>query len=68
MDLRHALARNLLRLRQARGITQEELAYRAGLSMRYVGSVERAEVAPRITVVGQLAEALEVDPAELLRL
>lgn len=68
MDLRHVLARNLLRLRQAHGLTQEELAYRAGLSMRYVGSVERAEVVARITVVGQLAEALEVEPAELVRL
>lgn len=67
MDLKHALAHNMLRLRQARGLTQEELAHRAGLSLRYVGSVERAAVSARISVVGRIAAALEVEPAELVR-
>ncbi len=67
MDLKHVLAANLLRLRKMRGFTQEELAFRAGLSLRYVGSVERARVSPRIGVVGRLAEALGVEPDELLR-
>lgn len=48
-------------------MTQEELADRASLSMRYVGAIERGDVSASVTVLGQIAEALEVDPAELLR-
>jgi transcriptional regulator with XRE-family HTH domain len=66
-DLKHVLATNLRRLRNTRGWTQEELADRAGLSSRYVGAIERAAVSASVTVIGQLAEALGHDPAELVR-
>ena len=61
------MARNLRRIRHAKKLTQEELADRASLSMRYVGAIERGDVSASVTVLGQIAEALEVDPAELLR-
>ena len=48
-------------------LTQEELADRASLSMRYVGAIERGDVSASVTVLGQIAEALEIDPAELLQ-
>ena len=44
MDLKKTMATNVRRTRQARKITQEELADRAGLSARYLGSIERATV------------------------
>jgi len=65
MDLTNLVATNLRRARQARGLTQEELADRAELSARYIGSIERAKVSPTITVLGQLAAALETDPRNL---
>ena len=67
MDLKKAMAINLRRERQARDWSQEELADRARLSARYLGSIERAAVSPSITVLGRLAEALHVDPCELIR-
>lgn len=67
MDLKEVMARNLRRIRHAKKLTQEELADRARLSMRYVGAIERGDVSASVTVLGQIAEALEVDPAELLR-
>ena len=67
VDLKHMLATNLRRLRNTRGWTQEELADRAGLSSRYVGAIERAAVSASVSVIGQLAEALGCDPAELVR-
>jgi|HubBroStandDraft_6_1064221.scaffolds.fasta_scaffold478870_2 transcriptional regulator with XRE-family HTH domain len=67
MDLKRAMAANVRRLRLARDLSQEELADRAGLSARYVSSVERGVVAASVTVLGQLAKALEVDPCELIR-
>lgn len=67
MDLKEVMAKNLRRIRHAKKLTQEELAERASLSMRYVGAIERGDVSASVTVLGQIAEALEVDPAELLR-
>lgn len=65
--LQETLAKNVRTIRRARGMTQEDLADRAGLSSRYVGQVERAQTAATINVLEQLAEALGVEPAELVR-
>ncbi|MCB1387029.1 MAG: helix-turn-helix transcriptional regulator [Nitratireductor sp.] len=67
MDLKEVMARNLRRTRHDKKLTQEELADRAGLSMRYVGSIERGDVSASVTVLGRIAEALGVEPAELLK-
>ena len=48
-------------------MTQEELAERAGLSTRYVGAIEHGDVSASVTVLGQIAEALGVEPGDLLR-
>ena len=58
---------NLRRKRQDQHMTQEELAERAGLSVRYVGAIERGDVSASVTVLGQIAEALGVEPGDLLR-
>ena len=67
MDLKKAMAVNVRRTRHAKELTQEELADRAGLSARYLGSIEREAVSASVTVLGQLAQALRVDPCELIR-
>jgi len=67
MDLKDAMATNLRRMRHKRKMTQEELADRAELSARYVGSVERGAVSASVTVLGRLAKALGVDACELVR-
>jgi len=67
MDLKKVMAVNLRRLRHAKGMTQEELAESAGLSARYVGGIERADVSASVTVLGRIAEALEVEATELVR-
>jgi transcriptional regulator with XRE-family HTH domain len=67
MDLKRAMAINVRRERHAREWSQEELADRARLSARYLGSIERAAVSASVTVLGRLAQALRVDPCELIR-
>ena len=67
MDLKRAMAINVRRERHARSLTQEELADRAGLSARYLGSIERATVSASVTVLGRLAQAFRIDPCELVR-
>jgi transcriptional regulator with XRE-family HTH domain len=66
MDLKEVMATNLRRARHAQKMTQE--ADRAGLSSRYLGSIERAAVSASVTVLGRIAEALRVEPCELIRL
>jgi transcriptional regulator with XRE-family HTH domain len=67
MDLKEVMAVNLRRLRHAKGMTQEELAERAGLSARYVGGIERAGVSASVTVLGRIAQALEIEATDLVR-
>jgi len=67
MDLKDILAINLRKIRRDKNLTQEALAERAELSPRYIGKIESATVSPTITVVGKLAEALAVEPCDLIR-
>lgn len=67
MDLKEVMAVNMRRLRHDQNVTQEELAASSGLSMRYVGSIERAQVSASVSVLGRIAKALNVDPCELIR-
>lgn len=67
MDLKEIMARNLRQIRHDKKLTQEELADRAGLSMRYVGAIERGDVSASVSVLGQIADALEIEPGELLK-
>ena len=53
-------------LRANLGISQEELAGRAGLHRNYVGSVERGERDVGITALARLTRALGVSLVEFL--
>ena len=54
-------------LREAMGISQEELADRAGMHRTYLGGIERGERNPALKNIGALAKALEVDISELFK-
>jgi transcriptional regulator with XRE-family HTH domain len=66
MDLKDTMATNLRRVRRQKKLTQEDLAALAGLSTRYVGAVERADVSASVTVLGKIADALDIEPALLI--
>jgi transcriptional regulator with XRE-family HTH domain len=59
-------AKNLRILRKKAGLSQEELAHRAGLHRTYVGSVEREERNISLKNVERLANALNVSATTLL--
>ena len=67
MEIREALAHNLKALRQAKGLSQEELAHRADIDRTYISSLERCVYNASIDVVDRLARALGVEAADLLR-
>lgn len=66
MEIRDRLSRNMRRLRQSKGWSQEELAHQAGLHRTYISDLERCARNPTITVVDRLAVALEVSVGSLL--
>lgn len=67
MDIREAFALNLKRLRQARGLSQEELAHRAEIDRTYVSALERSVYAAGIDVVDRIAKVLGVEASEMLK-
>ena len=67
MELRRIVAQNLRRLRQDRGLSQEELAGQAGLNRNYVGMIEREENAPTVDTLEVLAKVLKVEAQEFLK-
>jgi transcriptional regulator with XRE-family HTH domain len=68
MDLRQVFAANLRRLRYAKGLSQEELAYEADVNRSYMSRLEKGASYPGLEIIGKLAAVLEVEPAELLKL
>lgn len=67
MDVRQRVGRNIRRLREASGRSQEEFAFDAGIHRTYVSGVERGHRNPTLTVLEKFAEALKVSVAELVR-
>ncbi|MGZ9051308.1 MAG: helix-turn-helix domain-containing protein [Rhodoplanes sp.] len=67
MRLRETVATNLRRLRQAKNMSQEELADRASINRNYVGMLEREQHAATIDMLEKLAIVLEADPVEFFR-
>ena len=55
MEWEQIVAGNVRRLRKERGLTQEQLALEAGIAMRYVGMIERAETSATVGMLGRVA-------------
>jgi transcriptional regulator with XRE-family HTH domain len=66
-DYAHAVGDALRRIRLKAGLSQEELARRAGVHRTYVGGVERGERNPTVVTLRKLADGLGVKPEEILR-
>ncbi|MEK6638784.1 MAG: helix-turn-helix transcriptional regulator [Pseudomonadota bacterium] len=67
MKLREIIARNLRKIRHAKGMSQEELADRAGINRNYVGMLEREQHGATVDMLEKLATILEIDPVDLFQ-
>lgn len=66
MDVVQLLGANVRRCRKLRGMTQEQLALEVGMERSYVSDLERGTRNPSVRALGRLAEALKVEPHQLL--
>jgi transcriptional regulator with XRE-family HTH domain len=66
MEMRKVVAQNLRRLRLERGLSQEELALRAGIDRTYISALERGVYSATVTMIGKIADVFGVEPAALL--
>jgi transcriptional regulator with XRE-family HTH domain len=66
VSAREVLAANIVALRHAKGWSQEALAFECGLHRTFVAHVERLARNIAIDNIERLADALEVEPYELL--
>jgi len=64
--LRGVFASNVRARRKKLGISQEELADRAGVHRTYIGAVERSEVNVSIDNIARISVALETSAASLM--
>jgi transcriptional regulator with XRE-family HTH domain len=67
MDMRRLVGRNVARIRNVKGLTQEALAERSGFSQQYLSGLEQGRRNPTIVTLYELAQALGVDHLDLLR-
>ena len=67
MDMRKLVGRNFARLRREKGLTQEDLAVRSGLSQQYLSSLERGRRNPTVITLYEIAQALGVCHVELVK-
>jgi transcriptional regulator with XRE-family HTH domain len=52
--------------RHKKGLSQEELASRAGVHRTYIGMIERAEKNITLSNIEKIAKALGIKPSELI--
>ena len=64
---RDILAKNMRRLRAARGVSRETLAHECGINRTYLSAVERSERNISIDNIARIAKGLQIDPWKLLR-
>lgn len=67
MEIRQRLGRNVRRLREQKGWSQEKFAFEADIHRTYVSDIERGARNPTITVVDKLAMSLGVSFADLVK-
>lgn len=67
MDMRKLVGRQVRRARLAKGLTQEELSARTGLTQHYISVLENGRRNPTILTLYVLSQALGVSHVDLVQ-
>lgn len=68
MLVRTRIALNLRRIRAAKGVSQEALAFDADVDRSYISGIERETFNPTVDLLEKLANALGADVADFLNI
>jgi transcriptional regulator with XRE-family HTH domain len=61
------LGAQLRKAREAAGLTQEDVSFRAGVHRTYVSLLERDKKSPTIDVLFRLCDAIDIRASDLIR-
>jgi transcriptional regulator with XRE-family HTH domain len=67
VQIMEAFGKRLREVRESKGLSQQELADYADISVTQVGRIERGYINTTISTIHVLADALDVAPYELLK-
>lgn len=67
MDMRKLVGQNVKRIRQEKGLTQEQFSLASGFSQQYISGLETGHRNPTVVTVYELAKALGVSHLDLLQ-
>lgn len=65
--MRRIVGQNFARLRREKGLTQEQVEARSGLSQQYLSGLERGQRNPTVVTLFEVAQALGVTPVDLIQ-
>lgn len=65
-SISETIATNIRKYREERGLSQEKLAFDAGLHRTYIGMIERCEKNVTVISLERIAIALKVDITDLI--
>ena len=61
----NAFAKRLKEVRKLKGFTQEELAYKSGLSLSQIARIETAKTNPTLSTIFRIARTMDIKLSEL---
>ena len=64
-DVRKMMGKQIKALRQARGMSQEELSEKISINSKYLSAIERGKANPTLDILTRLADALKVGVSDL---
>jgi transcriptional regulator with XRE-family HTH domain len=67
MKMENKIPGRLKQLRNRKKLTLQQLAQKAGCTKSYISQLEKGTGSPSVSMLGRLAEALEIPVADLIR-
>jgi transcriptional regulator with XRE-family HTH domain len=64
-DVKNLIGKQIKTLRQAKGMSQEEVAEKSSMNSKYLSGIERGKANPTLDTLTRLADALKVGVPEL---
>lgn len=64
-EVHQKIAKNIQKIRKEKNLSQEDLAYKAGLNRAYIGYIERGERKPTVETIEKIARVLQIDIQDL---